>query len=71
MNAIKTTTLGSGHKVLAKSKADRNGYRPAVIYTNNTQAIKKAAELQAAGLTCWVLQPRLGPARYIVIEESR
>lgn len=70
MNAIPTMILNSGHKVLAK-KADRNGYRPAVIYTNNTQANKKVAELQALGMTCWVLQPRLGPARYIVIEDAR
>jgi hypothetical protein len=68
MNAVQTITLNSGHKVLAKTKADRNGYRPAVHYTNKTQANKKAAELQALGVACKVFQPRLGPVRYILIE---
>ncbi len=59
---MSTTTLNTGHTVLAKT--GKYGLQ-AIQYTNSTQAIKKASQLQGEGVTCWVLNR--GIVKYIVI----
>jgi hypothetical protein len=61
---IQTTRLDGGHAVLART--DRHGHFEAVRFATFTQANRRAAELQAAGVTCWVLDR--GVSRYVVIQ---
>jgi hypothetical protein len=61
---IQTTTIRTGHRVLAST--DRHGRFGVVSYTNNTQANRRAAGLQAEGHTCWVLDR--GVCKFIVVE---
>lgn len=58
MNAVKTVTLRSGAVVLAKPYA---GELTSVTYANRTQAERKAGELTAAGVECFVWRGRGRP----------
>ena len=65
---IETVILPRGARVLAKPY---KGHFAAKTYANNTQAQRALDTLTAQGIRAHIWHPRLGPVRYIIIEETQ